>query len=115
MTTAEVRESEIENIFAQYPVLLREVLQLSNDIFLVARQKILPSSRLDLVYSHLSELLYDYTMQQSIINIVGLHKSLHRPWAVIVASWPCEEATMAALPCRFNIHMRSSRVRQSTI
>ena len=57
MTTVEVRESEIEDIFAQYPLLLRGVLKLSHDIFLVARQKILPSSRLDLVYSHLSDLL----------------------------------------------------------
>ena len=57
MTTVEVRESEIEDIFAQYPLLLRGVLKLSHDIFLVARQKILPSGRLDLVYSHLSDLL----------------------------------------------------------
>ena len=57
MTTVEVRESEIEDIFAQYPLLLRGVLKLSHDIFLVARQKSLPSGRLDLVYSHLSDLL----------------------------------------------------------
>jgi hypothetical protein len=57
MVTSEVRESEIEDIFAQYPVLLRGVLGLSNDIFLVSRQMTLPSGRLDLVYSHLSELL----------------------------------------------------------
>ena len=57
MTTVEVRESEIEDIFAQYPLLLGGVLKLSHDIFLVARQKILPSGRLDLVYSHLSDLL----------------------------------------------------------
>ena len=56
MTTVEVRESEIEDIFAQYPVLLRRILELSADIFLVARQKTLPG-RPDLLYSHLSELL----------------------------------------------------------
>ena len=57
MVSVEVRESEIEDIFAQYPILLRRILELTADIFLVARQKILPSGRLDLVYSHLSDLL----------------------------------------------------------
>lgn len=57
MVRAEVRESEIEDIFAQYPMLMRGVLELSHDVFLVARQKILPSGRLDLVYSHSSELI----------------------------------------------------------
>ena len=33
------------------------ILELSADIFLVTRQKALPSGRLDLVYSHLSDLL----------------------------------------------------------
>ena len=57
MASIDVRESEIEDIFAQYPDQVRRVLNLSDDVFLVARQKILPSGRLDLVYSHLSELL----------------------------------------------------------
>lgn len=57
MPRLEIRENEIEDIFALYPMQLRQVLGLSNDIHLVARQKILPSGRLDLVYSHLSDLL----------------------------------------------------------
>ncbi len=43
MTTVEVPESEIEDIFAQYPVLLRRILELSAHVFLVTRQKTLSS------------------------------------------------------------------------
>ena len=57
MPRLEIRENEIEDVFAQHPVQLRKVLGLSQDLFLVARQKPLPSGRLDLVYSHLSDLL----------------------------------------------------------
>ena len=53
----EVRESEIEDVFAQYPELLKRVLGISEDIYLLARQKPLPSGRLDLVYSCMSNLL----------------------------------------------------------
>ena len=79
MARVEVRESEIEDIFAQYPVLLRRALKLQNDIFLVARQMALPSGRLDLVYSHLSELLLIElkveTFQNSFIDQVLGYKS----------------------------------------
>ena len=57
MASVEIRESEIEDIFAQYPLQLRNILDLSDEVFLVARQKLLPSGRLDLVYSHLADLL----------------------------------------------------------
>ncbi|MBM3943879.1 MAG: hypothetical protein FJ317_00105 [SAR202 cluster bacterium] len=57
MVTVEIRESEIEDIFAQYPSLLRKTLRLPNELTLIARQMILPSGRLDLLYSSLSNLL----------------------------------------------------------
>ena len=57
MPRLEIRENEIEDIFAQHPVQMRKLLGLSQDVFLIARQKTLPSGRLDLLYSHLSELL----------------------------------------------------------
>lgn len=52
-----VRESEIEDIFAQYPELLKRVLGVSGEMHLVARQKPLPSGRLDLMYAHASRFL----------------------------------------------------------
>ena len=51
----DVRESEIEDVFALYPHLLANVLGVSEDMYLMARQKPLPSGRLDLVYACLSE------------------------------------------------------------
>jgi hypothetical protein len=52
-----VRESEIEDVFTHYPQLLRRVLGVSQEIQLVARQKLLPSGRLDLVFACADELL----------------------------------------------------------
>lgn len=52
-----VRESEIEDVFAQYPELLKGVLGVSGDMHLVARQKALPSGRLDLMYACASRFL----------------------------------------------------------
>ncbi|MGH9727260.1 MAG: hypothetical protein ACRD4V_01555 [Candidatus Acidiferrales bacterium] len=53
----EVRESEIEDVFAQYPELLKRVLGISGDMHLVARQKPLPSGRLDLMYAYANHFL----------------------------------------------------------
>lgn len=53
----DIRESEIEDVFAVYPHLLANVLGVSDDMYLMARQKALPSGRLDLVYACLSEVL----------------------------------------------------------
>ena len=53
----EVRESEIEDVFAQYPELLKHILGVSGDIHLVARQKPLPSGRLDLMYAYSNHFL----------------------------------------------------------
>jgi hypothetical protein len=52
----EIRESEIEDVFALYPHLLQSVLGVSDDMLLMARQKPLPTGRLDLVYACLSEI-----------------------------------------------------------
>ena len=52
----EVRESEIEDVFAHYPQLLKESLKVTDEIYLLARQKLLRSGRLDLVYGCGSEL-----------------------------------------------------------
>lgn len=53
----EVRESEIEDVFAQYPELLKRVLGISGEMHLVARQKALPSGRLDLMYAYTDHFL----------------------------------------------------------
>jgi hypothetical protein len=52
-----VRESEVEDVLAQYPNLAKRILGLSDDIFLLTRQKPLPSGRLDLMYACASDLL----------------------------------------------------------
>src|ERR1700683_3913676 len=52
----EVRESEIEDVFALYPHLLRQVLGVSDEMILMARQKPLSTGRLDLVYACMSEI-----------------------------------------------------------
>lgn len=57
MTVLEVRESEIEDVLAQYPALLKQILGVPNELRLLARQLPLPSGRLDLIYSHLAQLL----------------------------------------------------------
>jgi hypothetical protein len=45
-----IRESQIEDILASYPDLLREILGCSDEITLIARQKILPSdNRIDML------------------------------------------------------------------
>jgi len=46
-----IRETQIEDIFATYPDLLREILGIRDDITLIARQKILPSNnKIDLLF-----------------------------------------------------------------
>ncbi len=46
-----IRESQIEDIFATYPDILKDVLEISADITLIARQKILPSkNKIDLLF-----------------------------------------------------------------
>jgi len=52
-----VRESEVEDVLAQYPSLAKRILGLSEDILLLTRQKSLPSGRLDLIYACASDLL----------------------------------------------------------
>ncbi len=57
MVNVQIRESEVEDVFAQYPRMMKDALGLEAEIFLVARQMLLPSGRIDLMYSHRSELL----------------------------------------------------------
>jgi len=48
---AQVKESQIEDILATYPDILKEILDLRDDITLIARQKTLPSgNRIDLLF-----------------------------------------------------------------
>lgn len=53
----EIREAQIENILVNAPVLTKDILQLEEDPRLVARQMILPSGRLDMLYAYRSRLL----------------------------------------------------------
>jgi hypothetical protein len=52
-----IRESEVEDVLAQYPRLAKRILGRSEDIFLLTRQKPLRSGRLDLMYACANELL----------------------------------------------------------
>lgn len=53
----EIRESQIEDVLVSAPVLTRNILNLSEEPRLLARQMILPSGRLDLLYAYKTNLL----------------------------------------------------------
>lgn len=53
----EIRESQIEDVLVAAPLLTRRILQLSEEPRLLARQMILPSGRLDLLYAYKTNLL----------------------------------------------------------
>jgi len=47
----DIRENQIEDIFATYPELMKEILDISEDLTLISRQKILPSgNKIDLLF-----------------------------------------------------------------
>ncbi|MEO0249137.1 MAG: hypothetical protein ABIN58_06245 [candidate division WOR-3 bacterium] len=46
---AAIRESQVEDVFATYPTILKSVLNVKDDLSLLARQMSLPSGRLDLL------------------------------------------------------------------
>jgi len=83
MSQIEIRESEIEDIFAVYPDLLTEILGLKDDIFLIARQKILPSGRTDIIVGHLDDIILIELKVESfrrsfVKQILGYHSDLLR-------------------------------------
>lgn len=46
-----IRESQVEDILTTYQDLLKSILEITEDITLIARQKILPSgNRIDLLF-----------------------------------------------------------------
>jgi hypothetical protein len=53
----DIRESQVEDILATYPSIVRRLLKLDEDASLVARQMLLPSGRLDLLFLTGSTLL----------------------------------------------------------
>lgn len=53
----EVRESQIEDIFVSTAVLTKDILRLAEEPRLLARQMVIPSGRLDLLYAYQTKLL----------------------------------------------------------
>lgn len=53
----EIRESQIEDVLVSAPILTRKILNLEEEPRLIARQMILPSGRLDLLYAYKTFLL----------------------------------------------------------
>lgn len=53
----EVRESQIEDILVNAPILTRNILRLQEEPHLLSRQMIIPSGRLDLLYADRTDLL----------------------------------------------------------
>lgn len=53
----EIRENQIEDVLVSAPILTRNILNLSEEPRLLARQMILPSGRLDLLYAYQTNLL----------------------------------------------------------
>lgn len=53
----EIRETQIEDILVSAPVLIRNILQLTEEPLLLGRQIVVPSGRLDLLYAYGTELL----------------------------------------------------------
>ncbi len=52
-----VRESQIEDVLATYPQITQRVLGIDKELTLLARQKILKSGRLDLLFTAEDKLL----------------------------------------------------------
>ncbi len=53
----DIRESQIESVFVTAPVLTKDILHLNEEPRLLARQMIIPSGRLDLLYAYQTKLL----------------------------------------------------------
>ena len=53
----EIRESQIEDILVSAPVLTKNILRLEDEPRFLCRQMIMPSGRLDLLYTYRTELL----------------------------------------------------------
>jgi len=53
----EVRETQIEDVLVTSPYLTKKILDLEDEPKLIGRQMILPSGRLDMLYTHKSEFL----------------------------------------------------------
>ena len=53
----EIRESQVEDILVNSPILAKSVLRLDEEPRLLGRQIILPSGRLDLLYAYRTQLL----------------------------------------------------------
>ena len=53
----EIRESQVEDVLATYPHITQRLLALDNQLSLLARQTILPSGRLDLLFASGNKLL----------------------------------------------------------
>lgn len=67
-----VKESQIEDVLATYPDILRELLNMSGEITLIGRQKILPSgNRIDLLFISGKEIM----LVDKIIDALGISRS----------------------------------------
>jgi len=53
----DIRESQIEDVLVSAPILTKNILQLDDEPRLLARQMIIPSGRLDLLYAYQTKLL----------------------------------------------------------
>ena len=53
----EIRESQIEDVLVSTPVLSQQILMLKDEPRILVRQMILPSGRLDLLYTYQTHLL----------------------------------------------------------
>jgi len=53
----EVRETQIEDVLVNSPVLTKKILNLEDEPRLIGRQIIVPSGRLDMLYAHKTKLL----------------------------------------------------------
>jgi hypothetical protein len=77
----EIREAQIEDILVNAPALTKKILNLDEDPRLVARQMILPSGRLDMLYAYRSqflllELKVDSFQARFIDQVLGYQKDL---------------------------------------
>lgn len=68
----EIRETQIEDVLVSAPLLTRNILSLSEEPRLLARQMILPSGRLDLLYAYQTNLLLIE------LKVVPLHRDFIR-------------------------------------
>ena len=53
----DIRETQIEDIFINSPVLIQNLLELDDDLRIIGRQIQVPSGRLDMLFSHRTKLL----------------------------------------------------------